>query len=227
MPRRLRVSTAGLFFHVVNRAAKRVPLFECDADYAAFERVLIEAVSRTRIAIFAYCLMPNHWHLVVSPLEDGHLSRFMHWLTTTHARRWQTIRGLDGHGAVYQGRFKATAIKDDDHFLWVCRYVERNALRASLVPRAEDWRWSSLRLRRKAGGEWLSEWPVRPSEDWLTWVNMPQTDREVAAFRLAMRTGDPFGDHMWQERIRTVLGLTSPRGRGRPPRTARATVLNK
>lgn len=227
MPRRPRGSTAGLFFHVVNRAAKRVPLFERDADYAAFEHVLIEAVRRTRVAIFAYCLMPNHWHLVLSPPEDGDLSRFMHWLTTTHARRWQTIRGLDGHGAVYQGRFKAIAIKNDHHFLWVCRYVERNALRASLVSRAEDWRWSSLQLRRKAEDQWLSEWPVLPSEDWLTWVNTPQTDREVAAFRLAMRTGDPFGDQSWQDRIRCALGLKSPRGRGRPSRAARATVLKK
>ena len=227
MPRRPRVSTTGLYFHVVNRAAKRVPLFEHEADYAAFERVMIEAVHRIRVAVFAYCLMPNHWHLVLSPSEDGNLSRFMHWLTTTHARRWQTTRRLDGQGAVYQGRFKAIAIKNDDHFLWVCRYVERNALRASLVSRAEDWRWSSLHYRCHTEGEWLSAWPVLPTEDWLTWVNTPQTSHEIDAFKLAMRTGDPFGDQSWREQVRCSLGLKAPRGRGRPSRTGGTTVLNK
>ncbi|MSO45289.1 MAG: hypothetical protein EXQ59_00765 [Acidobacteria bacterium] len=144
MPRRRRAATAGLVFHVVNRAAKRVALFERHEDYAAFEQVLVSALSRFEVALFAYCLMPNHWHLVLSPQRDGALSRFMHWVTMTHARRWQTRRKLDGQGAVYQGRFKSSAIGADDHFLRVCRYVERNALRATLVTRAEEWPWSSL-----------------------------------------------------------------------------------
>jgi putative transposase len=106
---------------VVNRAAKRTILFENASDYAAFERVLEAAVRRSRVAVFAYCIMPNHWHFLLSPPADGALSVFMHWLTTTHARRWQTARGLEGQGAVYQGRFKAIAIANDRHFLWVCR----------------------------------------------------------------------------------------------------------
>ncbi len=95
-----------------------------------------------RVAVFAYCLMPNHWHLVASPTAPGALSIFMHRLTTTHARLWHRARGSAGEGAVYQGRFSAIPIQCDRHFLIVCRYVERNALRASLVSRAEDWPWS-------------------------------------------------------------------------------------
>jgi len=126
MPRRPRVSTAGMTFHVMNRAARRLPLFECSADYSAFERILFDAIARGDVSLFAYCLMPNHWHLLLSPRVDGSLSRFMHWLTTTHARRWEIVRHSDGQGAVYQGRFRAVPITSDEHFLCACRYVERN-----------------------------------------------------------------------------------------------------
>jgi putative transposase len=184
VPRRPRIGTGGLTFHVMNRAARRLPLFESRADYAAFERILIDAVSQADVALYAYCLMPNHWHLVVSPRSDGALSRFMHWLTTTHARRWRLARRIDGQGAVYQGRFRALLVTSDEHFLSVCRYVERNALRASLVERAEEWRWSSLWRRcGHADAGWLSSWLVREPIDWLRVVNAPQTARELEACR--------------------------------------------
>ena len=219
MPRRWRDHTAGLIFHVVNRGAKRLPLFECDDDYEAFLRLLPHAAERENVAVFAYCLMPNHWHLVMSPIVDGALSRAMHWLTTTHARRWQVHRGTEGQGAVYQGRFKAIPVKDDSHFLWVCRYVERNALRASLVARAEDWRWSSL-WQRRAGRTTvpLAKWPLDEPPDWVTQVNSPQTVAELEQFRTAMTAGVPFGDPEWQKLLRPTLGLTPSRQRGRPRR---------
>ncbi len=209
-----------MYFHVLNRAAKRVPLFECENDYRAFEIVLAQAITRIRVAVFAYCLMPNHWHLVLSPLEDGNLSRFMHWVTTTHARRWQSQRGLDGHGAVYQGRFKSIAIQDDHHFLWVCRYVERNPLRAALVSSAEQWRWSSLAADGPAIP--LADWPVSRPADWLHRVHYPQTIQEILAFRQAMRSGDPFGDGTWLDDTRARLRIRR-RARGRPWRS----VLDK
>jgi len=193
VPRRARLATAGLTFHVVNRGAKRSPLFESNDDYLDFERLISAALDRMNVAIFAYCLMPNHWHFVASPRVDGELSRLMHWLTTTHARRWQLIRGTSGQGAVYQGRFKAIPISHDQHFLWVCRYVERNALRAALVSRAEDWRWSSLWCHHRGMGNRLADWPVTRPTDWLTSVNAPQTNAELEAFRIAMKRSKPFG----------------------------------
>jgi putative transposase len=216
MPRRPRVSTAGLYFHVVNRAAKRSTLFESAADYQAFERVLALAIARSDVALFAYCVMPNHWHLLLSPQSDGALSRFMHWLTTTHARRWQTLRDLDGQGAVYQGRFKAIPVGDDRHFLWVCRYIERNPLRAGLVERAEEWRWSSLAKRLRDDQAWsLSEWPVRCPAEWNEHVNQPQTEAELKAFREAMARGEPFGDNSWAQAVKEKMGVSRRRMRGR------------
>jgi putative transposase len=215
MPRRPRASTAGLFFHVVNRAAKRSTLFESAADYEAFERVLASAIARSDVSLFAYCVMPNHWHLLLSPRVDGALSRFMHWLTTTHARRWQTLRELDGQGAVYQGRFKAIPVGDDRHFLWVCRYIERNPLRAGLVRRAEDWPWSSLAKRQEDRDQCLTAWPRGLPVDWTAHVDQPQTEAEEKAFREAMTRGEPFGDDQWCQDVKERLGIVRRGVRGR------------
>jgi putative transposase len=217
-----------LIFHVMNRGAKRAPLFESSADYEAFVRILGAGLERFAVALFAYCLMRNHWHFLLSPRIDGALSSFMHWLTTTHARRWQSLRHADGQGAVYQGRFKAVPVCDDEHFLWVCRYVERNPVRAALVDTAAEWRWSSLsqRLRQEPFPP-LSEWPAAMPPDWIVRVNTPQTDAELEVVRRGIKTSQPIGSEAWREAVVRTMGVASPRRRGRPARTAPITVLEK
>jgi putative transposase len=214
VPRRRPPLSAGLVFHICNRSAKRTRLFLEPSDYAAFERVLIDGLCRFPVALLAYCVMPNHWHLVVRPDTDDALRRFMHWVTMTHARRWQNWRDSTGQGAVYQGRFRAIPVNQDTHFQWVCRYVERNPLRANLVERAEDWEWSSLR-RRYDAPSWLALWPVPRPDDWIAMVNLPQTDAELASMRTAMRTGQPLGNDDWCRVVRTHLGISEPKQRGR------------
>ena len=129
MGRPRRAADGGLIYHVLNRANARMTIFDKPTDYEAFERILEQAVERTATRLLAYCIMPNHWHLVVWPQKDGELSRFVGWLTLTHTQRWHAHRHSTGSGHVYQGRFKSFAVQDDDHLLTVCRYVERNALR--------------------------------------------------------------------------------------------------
>src|SRR5208337_4983992 len=124
----------------------RMTIFEKDGDYEAFELVLEEAVDRTQTTLLAYCVMPNHWQLIVWPHQDGEVSRFVGWLTLTHTQWWRAHRHTRGSGHVYQGRFKSFPVQGDEHFLTACRYVERNALRANLVERAEAWRWCSLAM---------------------------------------------------------------------------------
>ena len=87
--------------------------------------------------------MPNNWHLVLQPSEDGGMSNFLRWVTLTHTMRDHAHYRTAGEGHVYQGRFKSFPVQDDGHFHVLCRYVERNAQRAELVERAEDWRWGS------------------------------------------------------------------------------------
>ncbi len=195
-------------------------LFSRDADYAAFERVLTETLQREPVRLLSYCLMPNHWHLALWPHADGQLSRFMFWLTMTHTQRWRHARKLVGLGPLYQGRFKAFPVESDAHYLTMCRYVERNALRAGLVKRAEEWAWSSLSARRcgdVARRGLLHRWPVDEPHDWLDWVNLPQTDAEVEQLRIRIRSGRPFGSPLWERKLMPQLGLPlTPRPRGRP-----------
>jgi putative transposase len=182
MPRRVRGETAGRVYHVMNRAVRRAPLFDSHEDYQTYEHVLWEALQRVPIRLLADSAMPNHWHLVVWPDEDDQLSRFMHWLTMTHAQRWHKAHRTAGTGPVYQDRFRAVPITCERHAVWACRYVERNALAAGLVPRAEEWRWSSL-WRRCHHVAWptISEWPAPRPDDWVDYVNRPHTAAEAAA----------------------------------------------
>ena len=126
MARRSRCSDAGYVYHVLNRAVGRATIFEKAADYAAFEKILAQA-SAFAMPVLSYAIMPNHWHLVVKPEHDGTLSKYLQWLTVTHVRRWHSHHHTAGTGPIYQGRFKSFPVQEDDHFLTVCRYVERNA----------------------------------------------------------------------------------------------------
>ena len=144
MPRPSRADEAGGLYHALNRGNARMAIFWKDEDYAAFEQILSEGLERYAVRLYSYQLMPNHWHLVLRPTEAGAMSHFLRWVTATHTMRYHAHYHTSGEGHIYQGRFKSFPIQDDAHFLTVCRYVERNALRAQLVSQAEDWRWGSL-----------------------------------------------------------------------------------
>jgi len=153
MPRSARVAPGGVVFHVLNRANAGLDLFEHGGDFAAFEAVLAEALEAfPGVELFAYCLMHNHWHLVVRPRRDGELGRFVQRLTVTHVRRRHEHRGTTGRGHLYQGTYKSFPVQADEHLLALCRYVERNAMRAGLVRRAAEWRWCSLWVRERGPG---------------------------------------------------------------------------
>jgi putative transposase len=204
----------------LNRAVARLPLFQKDGDYDAFERVLAEALHKHPTRVLAYCLMPNHWHFALWPARDGELTAFLRWLTHTHTMRWHTHYHTAGTGHLYQGRFKAFPVAADEHLLSVLRYVERNPLRAHLVRRAEAWRWSSLWQRAQPGARLhrhLAAWPLPVPADWVERVNSAQTAVELAAVQRSVRRGTPFGSAAWQQRTAQQLGLEfTLRQRGRP-----------
>jgi putative transposase len=219
MPRRRRAAPGGYVYHVLNRAVGRRTIFRKDADYAAFEAILREAPGFQPMRLLGYCLMPNHWHLVLWPRADGDLSHYARWVTVTHTQRYHAHYHTAGTGPVYQGRFKAFPVQDDDHLWAVLRYVERNPLRAGLVATAEARRWSSLWHRVRGTAEWLAAWPGKRPEPgvWRRYVNGVETEAEAAALRRSVARGAPFGSDAWTVATAGRLGLESAlRPRGRP-----------
>jgi putative transposase len=206
MPRRSRVSTSQFVFHVLNRAIQGVTLFEHPTDYEAFLETLTEARRRLPMRLLSYSVMPNHWHLVLWPLEDGSLSPFMRWLTAAHARQWRDASGTRGRGAVYQGRFKAIAVQHDGHFLRLCRYVERNPVRAKLAAYAADWPWSSASLLASgANRPVLTPWPVGRPDNWTDLLDTPEPTRSLREIRTAVRASLHYGSAAWRLKTSQTL----------------------
>ncbi len=232
MPRNARVDVGGLAYHVLNRANGRVRLFLDDDEYAGFEGLLLRGIERHAMRVLGFCLMPNHWHLVVWPREDGDLSTFMQWLTVAHTQRTHAVRNTAGQGHLYQGRFKSFLVGTDDHLLTVIRYVERNPLRAGFVRRAEDWRWSSLWHRchtsHEARRALAADGPVPIPSGWKQWVNEPQTEAELEALATSIARARPYGAEEWVEQQAAAHGLISTlRPRGRPRRLPATTQSRK
>ena len=181
MARGPRASAYTGYYHVVNRSVRKAALFETPRDYIAFLAVLRKGIEKHEAPLVSYCVLSNHWHLLIGPIEMPKLTRVVAWVTATHAIRWHRIRGTKGTGHVYQGRFRSTPVNDLDSLLPMTRYVERNALSAGLVEKAEDWRWCSLSQRRRGGRAVpLSQSKLLSAELWVDYVNAVITTRERA-----------------------------------------------
>jgi len=220
MGRAPRVDIGDEIYHVLNRANGRAEIFNKDKDYEAFELILKEAKERSLMKILSYCLMPNHWHFILCPKNDGDLNKFMQWLTLTHTQRWHEHYHLVGYGHLYQGRYKSFLIQRDEHFLQVASYVERNALRTGLVKKAEDWRWSSL-WRRECGTqkqkELLDPWPMPTPRNYLDYVNRSEPEKELELIRESIIKSRPFGRNDWVYKMVNRFGLEiTTRRPGRP-----------
>lgn len=229
MPRRTQAGSGGLTFHVMNRGVRRLRLFEDRQDYLTFVGCAAEALSLVSVEIFAFCIMPNHFHMILRPTGDSDLSAFMALMTMRHSKRWHRRRSSVGGGAVYQGRFRASAIETDRYFIAACRYVEANPVRAQLVERAEDWPWSSLYQRVKNCQLLpMATWPILPPADWTEAVNATQRTGEIHGLRRSTRSNAPFGTSAWATRTATVLdkaaSLRRPGPRRRPRLKSRELI---
>jgi putative transposase len=221
MPRTARAIVADYCYHVINRGNRKATLFHERADYEQFLALIARAQQRQYLPILAGSLMPNHIHLVVRPKASLDLAKWTHWLFTTHVRWYHAKYSTTGR--IWQGRFKAFLIQQDHHLLTVMRYVERNALRANLVDRAEDWEWGSLAWRRSSVPPTkLTESPVSLPSYWRQLVNEPQSAAELAAIRACVNRQRPFGDGDWVAQQAAELGLEhslQPIGRPRKSRS--------
>ncbi len=220
MPRTTRTDVRGEIYHILNRANARVQIFDDDQDYQIFEKILNEAIEKFDMRLLAYCVMPNHWHLVVHPKQDGDLAKFMGWLSNTHTRRWHASKNTIGQGHLYQGRYKSFLCQKDDHFITLVSYVECNAKKANLCKLAQDWEWSSIYSREHGSVEqkkMLSEWPVNMPKDYLSLVNQNQDAGEEKFIENSIEKSNPYGDNDWVKKVVKKFGLEQTlRGVGRP-----------
>jgi len=224
MPRIPRGLCNGYIYHVLNRGNAKTEVFHKVQDYAAFVSLMKEAKKRISLKILAYCLMPNHFHLVVMPTYSECLSRWMQWLMTSHVRRHHRHYGTSGH--VWQGRFKSFPIQQDGHLLTVLRYIERNPVAAHLVSSLKDWPWSSLSERIGRGGpDLLDNLPIELPNNWEEYVKRPLTEKELQEVRRSIKRQSPYGEQEWQEKTAKLLGIESTiRPVGRPRKSKKVIV---
>ena len=220
MPRQSRVAVADVVYHVINRANGRAQIFHTDKDYQHFESLLEEAKDHTGMRILAYCIMPNHWHLVLQPRTDTNLAEFMSWLTSTHVRQYRTKTKTIGYGHLYQDRYRSFPTESNEYCQTLIRYVEQNPLRAKLVKKAEDWQWSSLWRREKGSlkeKKILSPLPIDLPNNYLTSVNEILKKDVLEPIRNSVNKGKPFGKDEWIDKMIGDYNLGhTVRDRGRP-----------
>lgn len=208
MPRRQLAGSAGFVFHVMNRSAKQLTLFDNPYDYDVFLQVLADAEQKCPMRLLQYCIMPNHWHLLVWPDRDDQLPRYMRWITGVHAQRWRRLRGELGKGAVYQGRYRWVAVQNGGHFDIARQYIEQNPVRAHLVECVDEWPWSSASRQRLIVRPRLHPGPAdlianaEPCRGLLA----PDVAEQM---RTSLRTGEPFGEPEWNRALQVQSWLTA------------------
>jgi REP-associated tyrosine transposase len=228
MPRPLRPVADRLIYHVINRGNNRQAVFRKAGDFQAFLDSLSALKDRKPFDLFGYCLLNNHFHLLIRPIETT-ISRLVQSLLVSHTHRYHKHYCSSGH--VWQGRFKSPVIQDDEHVLTVLRYIEANPLRAGIVADASEYPWSSYRAHGRGDAnallsplvtyEQLSPTPAARQRKWREKVHRPMKEAATAAVRRSVETGLPYGNPQWVTRLADKLDLDlTIRPRGRPPKQA-------
>lgn len=220
MPRIPRVVWAGVPHHVTQRGNRRIPVFYTDDDRKAYLKLLCEYAGKHAVKVLAYCLMTNHVHLVVVPETSDGLHRAFKPLHMRHAQQVNRAHGWNGH--LWQGRFFSSIL--DDTYLWnAIRYVELNPVRARLVEKAEDYRWSSAgshcSSRRDPSLTTDASWRRRFKAigNWSDWLARGVDDESIELLRRNANKGLPCGSAAFVAGLERTTGRTlHERPRGRP-----------
>jgi putative transposase len=192
MPRPRRNYSKGGVYHVLNRGNKKARIFIERADYQDFVTAMADAAERTGVTHMTFCIMPNHFHIVVRSSADNDVSAYMQLLMNSQIGKYQERHGTRGTGHIYQGRHHSVPVLTDYQFLNVCRYVDANPYRAGLVDRAEDWPWGGLSMKKcPKGRELLTDWPVPRPSDWLDRVNRQLSEAKLKEIRKHIARGRP------------------------------------
>jgi len=220
MPRNARVDVGGEIYHVINRANGRFQIFNEDEDYHIFEKLLSDTKKLFSVRILAYCLMPNHFHLILYTENDGDLGKFMHRLSNSHTRKVHAITNTNGSGHLYQGRYKSFLVDKDNYLISVIKYVERNAVRAKLSHLCESWRWGSA-WRRIHGTieqkKLLDQKSFKLPDNYINWINTRDNQEIINIIRNSVKKGVPYGREKWIDNMVLIHHLESTlKSVGRP-----------
>jgi putative transposase len=210
MARLARIVVPGVAHHVTQRGNRRQEVFFSDEDYAAYRDLIAEACAGTGVRCLAWCLMPNHVHLVLVPPEEDGLRAALGEAHRRYSRRINTAKGWTGY--LWQGRF-ASYPMDEAHLMTAIRYVELNPVKAGLVARAEDWPWSSARAHVTGKRDGLTDLAPLAGVH-RNWRAMLRSGLEAgdlspeaeAAIEAHQRTGRPWGDEVFLERLEDATG---------------------
>lgn len=218
MAKRKRITKAGIVYHAFNRANGKLRIFKKDMDFIAFENILAEGIDRYGMRICGYCIMSNHWHLVLWPPDDDTMPAFMHWITMTHTQRWHAAHGTTGTGHVYQGRYKSFPVQSNQSYFRLLKYVEANPLAAGIVTDPADWPWSSFVRRNDPARPFeISAGPMPLPADWPGIVKRRLSEKETENFANCIKRGFPYGEKDWVKETAKLLNLESTlRKKGRP-----------
>ena len=217
MARFARVVVPGVPHHVTQRGNRRLETFFNDGDYRAYLDLLAEYCAAAEVAVWAYCLMPNHVHLILVPSDEDGLRAALGEAHRRYTRRVNFREGWRGH--LWQERFHSFPM-DEAWLLAAARYVELNPVRAKLAKTARGWRWSSAKAHLAGEDDGLVE--VAPLlervGDWKAFLKRGVAAAELAAVRGGERTGRPLGDSAFLARLEAMTGRTlAPRKPGRKP----------
>jgi putative transposase len=210
-----RVVAAGAPHHVTRRGNRRQKVFFCDDDYIAYRELLAQSCHDAGVAVWAYCLMPNHVHLILVPRDADGLRAA---LSEAHRRYSRAINFRQGwRGYLWQGRFASFPM--DDAYLMACaRYIETNPVRARMAARARDWAWSSARAHLTGRDDALVKAAplLKRAGDWKAFLAEKLSAEEKAAIQGAERTGRPLGEPAFVRKLEKKLGRTLARQKPGP-----------
>lgn len=205
MPRMARIVIPNYPHHVTQRGNRRQKVFFTNEDYTAYLHYSLDALKKSQLEVWAYCLMPNHVHLVVVPKTTDCLRCFFSQAHRHYTRRINLREGWRGH--LWQERFHSF-VMDEHYLLATVRYVELNPVRAGLCARAEDWPWSSVHAHMKGQDDGLVT--VRPMlelvNSWQSYLDQEKDEQITQQIRRHNNTGRPLGGKVFMDKIQKLTG---------------------
>jgi len=228
MPRKPRFFLPDVPVHIVQRGHSREPVFFEDGDYLAYLRWLQEAADRYECDIHAYVLMTNHIHILATPRETQGISRMMQYIGRRYVPYINDTYGTSG--SIWEGRFKASLISDEQYLLTCMRYIELNPVRANMVNSPGYYRWSSYRYNAQSkSNKIVTEHPLYVAigrmkavrcENYKSLFKVHIDDEQLNSIRAAWQTGTPLGNDYFKEKIeRKLKTKVGQSRRGRPSRS--------